>query len=346
MKIFYIIIISILFVSFVNAADTGSISINTDPISVDVYLDNQYQGLSPLNIENVIRGNHTLVFNKEGYNSAALNIFVESNIVFQVTATLTPGQGGSLGESSGSLSIVTNPTNANLYLNGIYQGSSPRSINSVAIGTHELKVNLDGYYESTQLVSIFAGQTTSVYINLIPINQQTETGSLKITTYPSGADIRINNVLVGSSPLTINNLPVGYQYLKASKTGYNEYSEAILIYNGLTSEWNIMLSIIQPQNNTQGTTGGSNPASNPTGNSATPGEAGTNTNNPNSQATNPENPDENTQGSYENGVLIPEQKPILFQSPEARQNLLLWVALLIFLIVSIVTLYIFFSTKK
>ena len=347
MKIFYIIIISVLFVSLAHADDPGSISVNTEPIGVDVYLDNQYQGLSPLNINNVIRGNHTLVFNKEGYNSAAINIFVESNVVFDVMVTLTPGQGGGLESSFGNIAIVTNPSNANLYLNRIYQGSTPMSIPNVAVGTHEIKVDLNGYYDFTQLVSVSAGETTSIYINLIPINQQIQTGSLRVTTNPAGADIRVNNFFVGSSPLIINNLPTGYHSIKASKDGYSDYTSTILIYNGLTSEINIQLSELLEQNNTipgqnnsQGNNGAPSGAS-PSGPNGAPSGASP-SGNQNSQNPNQENPE----GAYENGVLIPERKPELFQSPESTQSLLLWIILLIVFIGSIVTLYIFISNKR
>jgi hypothetical protein len=65
------------------------------------------------------------------------------------------------------------------------------------------------------MVRVEAGKITAVTGTLIPL-----TGSLKITTSPSGARILLDSADQGTSPVTLTNISAGNHTLTVMKEGY------------------------------------------------------------------------------------------------------------------------------
>lgn len=62
-------------------------------------------------------------------------------------------------------------------------------------------------------------------------------GSMKITSFPSGADVYVGSEYKGkTSPELIVNLPVGSYRIKVSKNGYKDYETEVIIETGKTKE--------------------------------------------------------------------------------------------------------------
>ena len=76
-------------------------------------------------------------------------------------------------------------------------------------------------------------------------SQISATGSLSINTNPAGADVYINGVFKGSSPLTLNLNP-GVYSLEIRKNGYKNNASTFKILRGDTKRFNIFLVPEQP----------------------------------------------------------------------------------------------------
>jgi hypothetical protein len=57
----------------------GSISISSTPSGAKVYLDNEYKGLTPLTMENIVNGNHIVLVKLAGYQDWTQNVGVLAN---------------------------------------------------------------------------------------------------------------------------------------------------------------------------------------------------------------------------------------------------------------------------
>ena len=93
------------------------------------------------------------------------------------TTTITPntttfyGQSGDVGglrsalgtsgqpDTSGSLSVTTDPAGATIYIDGVKQGISPATIPGLSPGSHTLILKLDGYDDLSLPITISAGKT-------------------------------------------------------------------------------------------------------------------------------------------------------------------------------------------
>lgn len=68
--------------------DTGSIAISSSPNDAEVYLDNVYKGIAPMNIDSVTPGAHSLLLKLNGYQDYSSQIQVTAGQTTQVSATL------------------------------------------------------------------------------------------------------------------------------------------------------------------------------------------------------------------------------------------------------------------
>jgi hypothetical protein len=137
-----------------------------------------------------------------------------------------------LAQETGSISISSSPSGAAIYLNGIYKGTTPKTISSVEVGSHTIKLEKYGYEAVTRTVTVRAGETTNTSETLTHLAQ--ETGSISISSSPSGADIYLNGVYNGTTPATITGVPPGAHTLKLEKYGYVEWLTSVHIKPGVT----------------------------------------------------------------------------------------------------------------
>jgi hypothetical protein len=71
-------------------------------------------------------------------------------------------------EKSGNIKVATTPGSAKVYVDGTFVGQSPQTKN-VPLGSHTVKVEMDGYITETRTVNITAdGETQQCDITLTP----------------------------------------------------------------------------------------------------------------------------------------------------------------------------------
>ena len=70
---------------------------------------------------------------------------------------------------TGSVLISSTPPNANVYLDGVYNGTTPLTVSDVSAGYHIIKLVKSGYEDHTEEIYISAGRAVPVSKNLVPI---------------------------------------------------------------------------------------------------------------------------------------------------------------------------------
>jgi PKD repeat protein len=66
----------------------GSISVSSTPSGANIYLDNEYKGLTPLTLNSVTNGNHVVLIKQTGYQDWSQNVVVLANLQ-SLSAALT-----------------------------------------------------------------------------------------------------------------------------------------------------------------------------------------------------------------------------------------------------------------
>ena len=142
------------------------------PRGAEVYLDHEYQGISPKRIEDIQTGQHLLEFVMPGYEIWSKTITVSKNRTTQMEANLVPV------EVYGKISLTCDMPNASVFIDGVEIGktTAPKGtfvISNIKEGYHELTVMKPGsqnYRTWTQTVKVLGGETLPVYVYLSKSN--------------------------------------------------------------------------------------------------------------------------------------------------------------------------------
>ena len=85
--------------------------------------------------------------------------------------------------ATGSVNVYSSPTGASILIDGAYSGTTPRTVNMVSAGNHNLRLSMSGYYDYEGSIYIVPGQMAQGYGTLQPMNQVT---SVAPTPVPTG----------------------------------------------------------------------------------------------------------------------------------------------------------------
>ncbi len=129
----------------------------------------------------------------------------------------------------GSLSISSTPSRVSVYVDGSYKGVTPITISNIEVGTHSIKLTKSGYYDETTTASVLLNKVAYVSETL-----EEKTGSIAISSSPSGASVYLDGSYKGVAPLTISDVSIGSHTVKVTKSGYEDYSESVYVSAGST----------------------------------------------------------------------------------------------------------------
>lgn len=132
----------------------------------------------------------------------------------------------------GKIKATSTPTNAKVYLDGRYRGTTPLLISNVKVGEHDIKFTKKDYYDRSKTVQVKENYTTYTAARLKPIPK---TGSIYINSTPSHAKVYLGGAYRGRTPLTISNLRVGEYQTKISKDGYYDWYSTVRVKQNITT---------------------------------------------------------------------------------------------------------------
>ena len=120
--------------------------------------------------------------------------------------------------SEGSISIMSEPSGASVYLDGTYMGKTPISLDDVISKPHTIKLTKSGYNSKTLTLSLSPGGAENIRESLEPL-----TGSISVSSDPCGANVYLSGAYKGTTPTTISGVLIGSHTIRLEKTDYNDY---------------------------------------------------------------------------------------------------------------------------
>ena len=132
-----------------------------------------------------------------------------------------------LKEMTGSISIKSNHSEAIIYLDGEEVGKTPDTIKSVAIGTHEVEVKMEGYAGWKKTVNIKKGKEITLKAVL-----QSITGTISLASEPTEAIILLDGEIVGKTSKIMTGIKTGIHEVEVQQDGYVSWKNTIKIKAG------------------------------------------------------------------------------------------------------------------
>lgn len=207
----------------------GRISISSNPTAAAVFIDDEHVGTTPFEDLAVEAGEHVLRIEAPRFLTLEQAIAVTGRDVQQNLAL-------ALDPAWGDISIASEPAFATVLVDGEPFGETPL-VAEILEGEHTISLRLAGYADETFPLTVEAGVGQALEsIQLTPA-----TGVLSVTSSPSQANVSVNGVFAGQTPLELELEPNKSHRLNLSKAGYRRASRTIEMAAGSTKEEQISL---------------------------------------------------------------------------------------------------------
>ncbi|MGK0618802.1 PEGA domain-containing protein [Meiothermus cerbereus] len=166
-----------------------------------------------------------------------------SNVAFFIVgrAAVTPVQPVQpVQPGTGTLSINSSPSGAQVLLEGRLVGSTPLSL-VLRPGRVDVELRLGGYQSFRTSAQIRPGETTVINANLIAVVQN---GLLQINSNPPGVQVLLGGRVVGNTPLNLTVQPGRYE-VELRLSGYQNFRATVNVGSGQTVPLNATLQALR-----------------------------------------------------------------------------------------------------
>lgn len=197
-------------------SSTGGIEIISKPTGASIFLDGYhvgYTGEQGIPIEGVLTGRHKIKAVKSGYMDWVSDISISENRMVKIWIPLKTNPDAKSHDSTetwlGTIIISSEQTNASIYIDGKYAGTSPMTLTNILPGLHAVRIKKPGFKDWKMAVDVMPGKKHSVYamMRIIPLKiledltnnntQILENGSTNISYSASEGDYLLDIIALG-----------------------------------------------------------------------------------------------------------------------------------------------------
>ena len=223
----------------------GSYRIHCNVDGAMVYFDDDYKGEIAEGILDVpvyVTGTpyRTFTIEKEGYKT------------YTGTITSVPAKGQVIDIYAklsalplieyGTLHLLVTPTLSTIYYDGTETGIVPPNgvfiIRNVVPGNHAIQVSHEGYVPQTMELFVENNEIKKVPVTL----QKAVSGTLTVSSDPSGAGVYLDGQMIGMTPLTVADVSAGEHTLLITMEGYTDFSQTVT----MTGEGSVVSAALVP----------------------------------------------------------------------------------------------------
>jgi hypothetical protein len=186
---------------------TTRLDIASQPSGATVSIDSQVRGVTPLTLTDLAPGQHLIQVSKNNFRDAFQNVVLELGVCKTSAFTLEP--------LNAILLITSVPTGCEVAIKGISLGTTPLLVTTLESGSHRLTLSSPGY-QTKEIDVTLEGRT--------PVKQDvtlmSDSGTLEISSNPSGATVLVNGISRGQTPCRIDRIPGGNASIEIKSDGF------------------------------------------------------------------------------------------------------------------------------
>ena len=214
---------------------TGGVKCTSTPSGASVKVDGVSKGTTPCAF-NVPVGTRSIQFSKSGYLTKTVNVTVSTGGVKTVNVTLVVLMGG--------VKCTSTPSGATVKVDGVKKGTTPCAFN-IPIGKRSIQFSKTNYVTQTKSITVGTGGVQNVNVTLVAVTPPVippivppvvppvippiiPTGSIICTSTPN-AEVYLDDVYKGLSPLTIYNLEITTYRITFKHVGFVDQDQYVVI---------------------------------------------------------------------------------------------------------------------
>jgi hypothetical protein len=150
-------------------------------------------------------------------------------LLLLLTAFLAASVVPAFAQARGAFSILCNVTGARVYLNGELAGYTKPTFSALLKpGTYRVRITMEKYQPFETVINMSSGPL-NLPVNLVPeggVIQRPGRFNLTVSSNVAGAQVFVNNALVGTAPLSMQ-VARGNYSVRVSSPGYQDYLAAV-----------------------------------------------------------------------------------------------------------------------
>lgn len=213
-------------------SDSAKLVLTSTPAGATVTLNGISKGVTPCEIERVPSGNSKVVISLADFSPFQQEIRLAAGEEQKIDVQLKP--------LPGALSILTSPNGAKVYVDEELRGQAPLILDTVAAGSHAVRVELDGYETQSRTIELAKSQTRAEEFQLIR-----NAGVIDVVTDPPGVDVTVDGEKKGttatggerqpSAPFRIEPVTTGEHKVLLAKKGFYSVEKVVKVDKGQTA---------------------------------------------------------------------------------------------------------------
>ncbi|MDG2176688.1 MAG: PEGA domain-containing protein [Gammaproteobacteria bacterium] len=211
----------------------AQVSFSTSPAGAMVTVNGVNQGATPL-IAEILEGEHEILVKLAAHKAWTEYISVTA----RQDMTIPPI---ALEQADGLVLLQSSPTNANVTVDGVFQGQTPLEITVPPGVSHVLSFFLNGYEETRRSITTRPEEEASLNVDLSPILSLVE-----ISVFPEDAQLFLNGESQGNANQTIELLAAS-QMLEIRREGYVTFETEFVSRPGLAQKLEVTLKTLEQQ---------------------------------------------------------------------------------------------------
>lgn len=205
-------------------ADGGKIAtrvnVTSHPSGASVIIDGVDRGVTPVTVFDLAPGRHHLKFRMAGY--------VERNRFFTVGEEPVVERNEVMTEEKGILLLKSEPAGCSVVAGGITLGTTPLLVTSLPVkDVHDITLKKTGYQDQVLRVK-FDGRVPQVREEKLAL----ASGIVHVMSEPAGAEVFVNGISRGKSPVKVVGVPKGRALVKFRLEGFEDEVRELAVAAG------------------------------------------------------------------------------------------------------------------
>lgn len=205
----------------------GSVTVTSTPSGALVFLDEKQVGQTPLTLDRIASGSHSLRFQAPQYAVERRNVSVADGQTANVAVTLA---------ARFAEITVQAPQGAVVTVDGDRKGSGTLSWRQ-GEGLCDIVVSMAGHRDARRQLEVVAGRAQTVQLTPQPIY-----GSASVDSDPMDAEIWIDGKQYGVTPNVVERLLVGSHTLVLKKSGCADLQQQFSVEEGKEASLSVKLT--------------------------------------------------------------------------------------------------------
>jgi serine/threonine protein kinase/TPR repeat protein len=212
--------------------EIAALSISSEPAGASILLDGKPPQAPSNTFTHVPFGSHQITANLSDYEPIRQEIRVYPGMTPKIHLQLKPSQ------EIASLSVLSEPTGAQILLDGKPPQAPQNTFTRVPFGTHQITATLDDYEPIKQDIQVHRGMAREMRLQLKPSQ---DFAALSVLTEPAGAEVLLDGKPPQTPPGTFTHVPFGSHQITATLDDFEPIRQEVQVHRGMAREMRLQL---------------------------------------------------------------------------------------------------------